>query len=84
MTTNAFYILINSAGVYVKGAEFFASQGGLTEPWGKYWECIEACSFYEARNKGIRLRRRRFPDSHLTTGERGEAPESYWPEAIGH
>lgn len=31
------FILITDAGVYVKEAEFFKSQGGLKQDWGKNW-----------------------------------------------
>ncbi len=62
-------ILINNAGVYVKLGEFFDSQGGLTEEWGKVWEKVEAEDYNEARQIGIILRRKRFPDSHKTLGE---------------
>lgn len=36
----------------IKEAEFFASQGGLTEDWGKSWEPIhDALSVGDARRK---------------------------------
>ena len=34
---------------FVKGYDFFVSQGGLTEKWGKYWEIVEAESLQAAR-----------------------------------
>lgn len=81
--TATHYVLANAAGVYVKDAAFFASQGGLADDWGKSWEPVIAGSLYDARNAGIKIRRQRFPDCHKTLGENGEAPESYWPEAKG-
>lgn len=75
-------VLINEAGVYVKEGAFFKDQGGLTEPWGRAWEAIEASSLYDARRQGIKLRRERFPRSHRTSGE-GEPMEVAWPEAKG-
>lgn len=80
---SAYYILVNAAGVYTKEGDFFLKQGGLKEEWGKTWELIDAASLYEARNKGIALRRQRFPNSHRTMGEDGESPSVYWPEARG-
>jgi len=47
-----FYILIEPWAVYVKEAEFFKSQGGPTEEWGKRWELVEAKSIENARQKG--------------------------------
>ena len=79
----SYFILVNEAGVYVKEANFFRSQGGEIDGWGKKWEPIDAESAYEARAKGIQLRRERYPESHLTMGEDGEAPDKYWPEAKG-
>lgn len=36
----------------IKEAEFFKSQGGLTEPWGKHWEPIyDAKTCGDARRK---------------------------------
>lgn len=80
-----FRVLINSAGVYVKDAEFFESQGGLTKPWGKKWEEIDAIDLRQARQVAIAMRRQRFPHSHRTQGE--ILPSSHvpfqnpWPRA---
>lgn len=46
------YILIQRWGVYVKEAEFFRSQGGLTMPWGQKWKPVVAASIEEARRIG--------------------------------
>lgn len=46
-----FYILIEPWATYVKEAEFFKSQGGLTEGWGKRWVEVETKSIEEARQK---------------------------------
>ena len=39
--------------VYVKCADFFESQGGLTASWGRHWVEIEADSIDDARLKGM-------------------------------
>lgn len=78
-----YYVLISESNVGTKNGQFFEAQGGLIEPWGKNWEKIKADSLYDARNQGIAMRRKRFPNSHRTMGEDGEAPEVYWPEARG-
>lgn len=39
--------------VYVKDAEYFESQGGLKEKWGRNWIEIEADSIADARKKGL-------------------------------
>lgn len=64
-----FRILVNTAGVYVKGEAFFIDQGGLREPWGKAWEPIEAVDLPTARQAGSAIRRKRFPDAGLAIGE---------------
>lgn len=76
-------VLITPDGVYVKKADFFESQGGLTDPWGRDWEPIEADSLIHARQLGIALRRSRFPNSHKQPEELGIRPETVWPEALG-
>jgi len=45
-----FFILIEPWAVYVKEAEFFKSQGGLIEEWGKRWVEVEAESIEDARH----------------------------------
>lgn len=50
-----YYILVEPWAVYVKEAEFFKSQGGLTQLWGKNWKLVEADSVEDARNIGKRL-----------------------------
>lgn len=47
----------NGETVYVKDADFFEQQGGLTEKWGKRWIEIQANSINDAREKGHELRR---------------------------
>jgi hypothetical protein len=47
--SNGYYISINSWAVYVKEAEFFKSQGGKTEEWGKGWIYVEAEGIEHAR-----------------------------------
>lgn len=53
-----YYVLIQSWAVYVKEAEFFREQGGLTKPWGKNWvgpveaESIEAARAWGKAQRG--------------------------------
>lgn len=54
------FAVVNGNSVFVKEAEFFKSQGGLTEPWGKKWEPVIAKSIGAARRQvakkyGIKL-----------------------------
>lgn len=47
-----YYILDkNGTPPHVKEGEFFKSNGGLTEAWGKPWVPIEAGSIADARRK---------------------------------
>lgn len=49
-----FAILVNCAGsTFVKDYDYFVSQGGLTEKWGKFWKIIEAEDLDDARVKAI-------------------------------
>jgi hypothetical protein len=41
--------------VFVKETEFFVSQGGLVQEWGRRWRPIVAESFEDARAKGERI-----------------------------
>jgi hypothetical protein len=51
-TLRPYYVLISEAGyAYVKDADFFKAQGGLTEPWGKNWKLVDAYSFEDAKNR---------------------------------
>lgn len=51
-----FYVWRNFAGaVFVKEGDFFESQGGLTEEWGRGWVAIEAESIEDARAQGQAL-----------------------------
>lgn len=78
-----YYVSPTASNVGVKEGDFFVSQGGLKEPWGKHWQKVEACCLYDARRKGIAIRREKFPDAHETIGEgkhrhlRTEWPEGY-------
>lgn len=47
-----YYVHFNGAAVFVKEAEFFKSQGGLTEDWGKAWKWLEADGIEHARLLG--------------------------------
>lgn len=48
---NKYYVHFNGAAWFVKEAEFFESQGGLTEAWGKGWKQIYADSIEHGRLK---------------------------------
>ncbi len=51
---NKYAIHINCAGAtFVKEYDFFVSQGGLKEKWGKAWKIIEAKDLDDARVKAI-------------------------------
>lgn len=45
------YVLVEPWAVYVKEADFFVAQGGLTAEWGKRWKPLEASSLEDARRK---------------------------------
>jgi hypothetical protein len=45
------YVLATGAAVYVKEAEFFKSQGGHTESWGRRWLPVVAESVEDARRQ---------------------------------
>ena len=48
--TRYYYVLKTWANaVFVKEAEFFKSQGGLKDEWGKNWKRIKATSIEDAR-----------------------------------
>lgn len=46
-----FYVNNNGHSWFVKEAQFFEDQGGLTEPWGQNWKPIWANSIEDARAK---------------------------------
>lgn len=50
------FVLVKPYGVYVKEGQFFRSQGGLVQPWGRSWRRLFAMSIEDARKKGERLR----------------------------
>jgi len=50
-----FYVHHNGASWFVKSEEFFASQGGHEEEWGKSWEPIKASNLTTAREVAQRL-----------------------------
>lgn len=51
-----YYVHYNGAAVFVKEAEFFKSQGGMTAEWGNGWRGpVEAESIEDARAKGYQL-----------------------------
>lgn len=48
-----YYVHTNCGGAtFFKTAEFFASQGGLTQDWGKAWRLVQASSIEDARRIG--------------------------------
>jgi len=46
------YVVSNGVSIFVKEANFFRSQGGLTEPWGRRWRPVHASSIEHARQIG--------------------------------
>lgn len=49
-TFKTYYVHKNSGGAwFVKEGEFFKSQGGIVEEWGKNWSPIRATSVAHAR-----------------------------------
>lgn len=46
-----YYVYYNGHSWFVKTAEFFEQQGGLTEEWGKSWKPIYATTIEHARDK---------------------------------
>lgn len=50
-----YYVHNNGASWFVKEAEFFESQGGLSEPWGKNWKSLTADSIEGARKKAAKV-----------------------------
>lgn len=62
------YVHKNSGeALFVKEADFFRSQGGLTEQWGKAWTPVVARSIGEARRKASVIFG--VPLSHIHNGE---------------
>ena len=52
----SYMVCCNIAGsVFVKEYQFFVSQGGLPDNWGKNWIRIEASSIENARLQGTKL-----------------------------
>jgi len=52
----------------VKEAEFFKSQGGLTQPWGQRWEPIEDCQTVGSARRKM-AEKYNHPLSHIYFGE---------------
>lgn len=48
---NKYYWHWNGSVYFIKEAEFFEAQGGLTAEWGKAWKPIEADTIEHARTK---------------------------------
>lgn len=44
-----------SGSVFVKEKDFFISQGGDTQEWGKTWKEVEADSIEHARELGCKI-----------------------------
>lgn len=50
------FVLCNSGNaLFVKEAEFFKSQGGLIQPWGKSWRPVIATSIGDARRQAAQI-----------------------------
>lgn len=69
--TAPFYVNYTTANTSVKDGDFFRSQGGLRDDWGRSWLPIRAGSVAEARAIAIALRRRAFPHAHHTRHQDG-------------
>lgn len=52
---DTYYVLPRGTNTMVKGGEFFKTQGGLIEAWGKHWRPVLAASIEEARVIGSKL-----------------------------
>jgi len=52
VATPTHYVHWNGAAVFVKEAEFFKSQGGLTAKWGEAWRAVIAEDIEDARRVG--------------------------------
>lgn len=63
---NKYMLLCNetSGCVFVKDYDFFVSQGGLTQEWGKRWLELEATSIEDARKQGCKLFKNAKPYDH--------------------
>ena len=55
MSTYAILCVEHSGSVFVKDFDFFVSQGGLRESWGKRWRFVAANSVEHARRIGCRI-----------------------------
>lgn len=55
-TRDIFMVHVNWAGsVFVKTYDFYKSQGGFREEWGKVWVPVVAHSISDARREGCKL-----------------------------
>lgn len=55
--TPTHYVHFNGAAHFVKEAEFFQDQGGLTSEWGKAWKPVVALSIEDARKMSEEMHR---------------------------
>lgn len=56
MDRDVYMVLVGPTGaVFVKALDFFRSQGGLREDWGRNWVPVTATSIEDARQKGCAL-----------------------------
>ena len=46
-----YFVLVEPWAVYVKEYDYFISQGGLEQEWGKKWKRLNADSIEDARKK---------------------------------
>lgn len=53
--TSTHYVSFNGSAYFVKEADFFVSQNGLTHDWGKNWKPVIATSIEDAREKAKSL-----------------------------
>jgi hypothetical protein len=55
VTTYAVLCVESSGSVFVKDFDFFVSQGGLRDAWGKRWRFIAARDVEHARRVGCKI-----------------------------
>jgi hypothetical protein len=50
-----YVVCADGGALFVKTAEFFRSQGGLSEPWGRHWTPVNATSIGDARRQAAKM-----------------------------
>lgn len=78
-TAATHYISVNSWAVYVKEADYFKQQGGLTKEWGRTWLPVIATSIEDARKQGEAMLRW-FDEEQRAERERHGQPQPTPPQ----